>query len=215
MPIVLADGDVLRNAVRDRSASGEIEDARDHRHVQAVRRTDRYASERGRAAGPHGDFVGRRAARRRASRAVHRRLGHDLRNPLASLQAGLRLLLKARRPEKTAEIFGMMQNSIMRMSKLVDNVMDFARGRLGGGLTLDLSPEHLATALTQVIDEVRSSYPDSASKATSRRPRASGATVHASAQLFSNFSPMRRRTARRTGRSRSTRRQRATTSSCR
>jgi sigma-B regulation protein RsbU (phosphoserine phosphatase) len=87
-------------------------------------------------------------------------LGHDLRNPLASIQAGLRLLPKARPPEKAAEIVGMMQNSITRMSKLVDNVMDFARGRLGGGLTLDVALEDLAPALEQVIDEVRTSYPD-------------------------------------------------------
>ena len=58
-------------------------------------------------------------------------LGHDLRNPLASIQAGLRLLPKARPPEKAAEIVGMMQNSITRMSKLVDNVHGFRAGPAG------------------------------------------------------------------------------------
>ena len=121
-------------------------------------------------------------------------LGHDLRNPLASIQAGLRLLPKARPPEKTAEIVSMMQNSITRMSKLVDNVMDFARGRLGGGLTLDVALEHLAPTLKQVIDEVRSSYPDCAIESDSRRPNGSGATVHGSDNCSPTCSPMRRRT---------------------
>ena len=66
-------------------------------------------------------------------------LGHDLRNPLASIDAGINLVQKAKSPKQTTEIFNMMQNSVMRMSKLIDNVLDFARGRLGGGLTLERS----------------------------------------------------------------------------
>ena len=31
----------------------------------------------------------------------------------------------------------MMQKSVLRMSSLIDNVMDFARGRLGGGIVLN------------------------------------------------------------------------------
>lgn len=86
-------------------------------------------------------------------------LGHDLRNPLASIQAGIRLLRKPQPPDSAGQVFDLMQNSIMRMAKLVDNVMDFARGRLGGGLTLDLSPEDLAPFLGQIIDELQTGLP--------------------------------------------------------
>jgi signal transduction histidine kinase len=88
-------------------------------------------------------------------------LGHDLRNPLASIAAGARLLLpKVNGDAQATEIFGMMQKSISRMTSLVDNIMDFARGRLGAGITLDRSPQSVQPILTQVIEELRSINPD-------------------------------------------------------
>ncbi len=86
-------------------------------------------------------------------------LGHDLRNPLAAVAAGTRMLVK--HPERAAEIAGHIQRSIARMAGLIDNVMDFAKGRLGGGLTLDThrsSP--MAPVLLQVIQEAQSAHPD-------------------------------------------------------
>src|SRR5471032_2820813 len=56
-------------------------------------------------------------------------LGHDLRNPLASIAAGTRMLTKAASNETASDILGLMQNSVARMSALIDNVLDFARGR--------------------------------------------------------------------------------------
>ncbi len=86
-------------------------------------------------------------------------LGHDLRNPLASVAAGTRLLL--RRPERAAEIAGHIEQSVSRMSGLIDNVLDFARGRLGGGLAMRLDPAvPIGPILAQVVQELRSAYPD-------------------------------------------------------
>ena len=54
-----------------------------------------------------------------------------------------------------------MQNTINRMSLLIDNVLDFARGRLGGGLTLQRLPnEPVEAVLNQVAAELRSSHMD-------------------------------------------------------
>jgi GAF domain-containing protein len=55
-------------------------------------------------------------------------LGHDLRNPLASIAAGTRMLTKEALREAAGEILGLMQKSVARMSALIDNVLDFARG---------------------------------------------------------------------------------------
>jgi signal transduction histidine kinase len=88
-------------------------------------------------------------------------LGHDLRNPLASIQAGVKLVRKAKSLEQAAELYELMQESILRMAKLVDNVLDFARGRLGGGLPVVMASENLAPLLQQVESEIRSVYPDS------------------------------------------------------
>jgi signal transduction histidine kinase len=87
-------------------------------------------------------------------------LGHDLRNPLTSIAAGARMITKVSK-EETFEIAALMQTSINRMSRLIDNVLDFARGRLGGGLTLQRNAnEPVDQILNQVVAELRSSHMD-------------------------------------------------------
>jgi signal transduction histidine kinase len=88
-------------------------------------------------------------------------LGHDLRNPLASIAAGMRVLLNNARSDQAPEIIAMIQKSVLRMSGLVDNIMDFARGRLGGGLTINPDTRMpLTPVIEQVIDEMRFAWPD-------------------------------------------------------
>ena len=87
-------------------------------------------------------------------------LGHDLRNPLASISAGARLLGRDAKTEREHQIVAMLQTTVMRMAGLIDNVLDFARGRLGGGITLDRdSFRPLEPVLHQVIDELRLASP--------------------------------------------------------
>jgi signal transduction histidine kinase len=87
-------------------------------------------------------------------------LGHDLRNPLASIDAAVRILLKTQDRERALEIIPMIQKSVMRMAGLVDNLMDFARGRLGGGLTIKRADEALGPIIEQVISELKLAWPD-------------------------------------------------------
>jgi len=88
-------------------------------------------------------------------------LGHDLRNPLASISAGATLLAKQRLEGNARTIVPLMQKSVVRMANLIDNVLDLARGRLAGGLKVDRDrDEPLAPALLQVVDELRSAWPD-------------------------------------------------------
>jgi signal transduction histidine kinase len=87
-------------------------------------------------------------------------LGHDLRNPLASIGAGTELLRKTPLNDKARSIVAMMDKSVSRMSAIISNVLDFARGRLGAGLTLAMSPTPLEPVLRQVIDELQSTHPD-------------------------------------------------------
>ena len=65
-------------------------------------------------------------------------LGHDLRNPLAAISAGARILQRsgALQEHKQLRVLDMINTTVTRMSDLIDNVLDFARGRLGGGITL-------------------------------------------------------------------------------
>jgi signal transduction histidine kinase len=63
-------------------------------------------------------------------------LGHYLRNPLAAIDGGMRLLSKRPLDDTALSIVKLMQGSVTRMSGLIDSVLDFARGRLGGGIAL-------------------------------------------------------------------------------
>ena len=86
-------------------------------------------------------------------------LGHDLRNPLFAVAAGVRSL--ERHPERASEIIVQMERSISRMSELIDNVLDFARGRLGGGFFAARDSEKpLEPVLLHVIEELRAVHPE-------------------------------------------------------
>lgn len=87
-------------------------------------------------------------------------LGHDLRNPLAALDAGTRLLGRSQLDETGAATLKLMQDTVRRMAGLIDNVLDFARGKLGGGLPVSRTPTQLQQALLQVVAEQRAARPD-------------------------------------------------------
>jgi phosphoserine phosphatase RsbU/P len=87
-------------------------------------------------------------------------LGHDLRNPLASISAGARILDRTVQSEKEHQVIAMMQTTVMRMASMIDNILDFARGRLGGGITLERdTAKPLEPVLAQVVDELRLASP--------------------------------------------------------
>jgi K+-sensing histidine kinase KdpD len=87
-------------------------------------------------------------------------LGHDLRNPLASIGAGTQLLQKAALDDTARSLVAMMDKSVARMSMIINNVLDFARGRLGAGLALNRATTALAPVLKQVVDELQTTHPE-------------------------------------------------------
>jgi signal transduction histidine kinase len=87
-------------------------------------------------------------------------LGHDLRNPLAAIHSGVELLRTMPQTQEAGEFLDMIQRSSARMAGLIDNVLDFARGRLGGGLVLTRTIDaNLGAALEQVVAELRTAWP--------------------------------------------------------
>ena len=86
-------------------------------------------------------------------------LGHDLRNPLSAVSSTAELLV--RRPESEVVRLGeRLKTTSRRMAKLIDDVMDFARGRLGTGIGVTLeSQTNMAGAFLEVIDELRQVHP--------------------------------------------------------
>lgn len=89
-------------------------------------------------------------------------LGHDLRNPLSGIGGGVELMMRQGLPDERRALIGaMVLASVTRMAGLIDDVMDFARGRLGSGLTLDRNAdEPLEPVLRQVVAELHTAMPD-------------------------------------------------------
>jgi signal transduction histidine kinase len=115
-------------------------------------------------------------------------LGHDLRNPLASVQAGTKLIGRLSADEKVRTTLSLMQKSVDRMANLIDNVMDFARGRLGGGIQLRRNSEQpLEPVLTQIIDELRASWPEREIQTEFRITKPVSCDRARLGQLFSNL----------------------------
>ena len=86
-------------------------------------------------------------------------LGHDLRNPLAAVEAGATLLGKAPLDSRSRLIVDGMKSSARRMGGLIDDVLDFARGRLGGGIPVALLDADVGPALTAVVAELQAAHP--------------------------------------------------------
>lgn len=86
-------------------------------------------------------------------------LGHDLRNPLASIVGATRLLRRETTSEKTLRVLEMMETSVHRMADLIDDVMDFARGRLGSGISIRREVAPLEPVLRQVMAELEVAQP--------------------------------------------------------
>lgn len=88
-------------------------------------------------------------------------LGHDLRTPLGSILLGADLLQFENPSPRAAGVIDRMKRSAQRMAGLVDDVVDFTRGRMGGGIALNMQHEaSLREPLTQVVEELRSAYPE-------------------------------------------------------
>ncbi|MBU8543287.1 MULTISPECIES: GAF domain-containing sensor histidine kinase [Roseomonadaceae] len=94
-------------------------------------------------------------------------MGHDLRNPLASVDACLRMLARTELAEKPAGLVQMAQRSVRRMAGLISDVMDLAAGRLRHGIPVSPgSGIALEEGLRQVVAEVAASAPDRRIEAT-------------------------------------------------
>ncbi|HEY6431560.1 MAG TPA: GAF domain-containing sensor histidine kinase [Acetobacteraceae bacterium] len=88
-------------------------------------------------------------------------LGHDLRNPLSAIGASAELLQKTPLTEKASRMVALIRQSVSRMSALIDDVLDFARGRMGTGLVLNSNADApLTPVLEQIIAELRVAWPD-------------------------------------------------------
>jgi signal transduction histidine kinase len=87
-------------------------------------------------------------------------LGHDLRNPVHAVYASGDMLERRLTDPKLLAFASRIKANARRMSALIDDVLDFARGRLGGGIGLELTDvDNVNAGLTRVVQELQDAQP--------------------------------------------------------
>jgi signal transduction histidine kinase len=83
-------------------------------------------------------------------------LGHDLRDPLGTIRITARILARNPRLRGHAE---RIEQACGRMQRLVDDVLDFARGHLGGGIPAAPAPCDMGALCRAAADEISAANP--------------------------------------------------------
>lgn len=88
-------------------------------------------------------------------------LGHELRNPLSAIVMGANALTKSEKlDDKLTRVAIRILNSAERMTRLVSDLLDFARTRLGADIPLTAARMDLVPACRQLIGELEAVHPD-------------------------------------------------------
>jgi signal transduction histidine kinase len=115
-------------------------------------------------------------------------LGHDLRNPLGAVLLSATYLLRDEALDAAAR--GAAQrivSSARRMSRLVDDLLDFTRTRLGQPLPLAVEPMSLAAVCEEVVREVETTHRGAVVQVLSKEDRQGTWDRGRVAQLLSNL----------------------------
>jgi PAS domain S-box-containing protein len=81
-------------------------------------------------------------------------VGHDLRNPLGSIiMSAATLLRRSRLDDQDAETAARIIRSSQRISRMVTQLLDLTRARLGGGLPIERTPTDLRDVFGNVVAE--------------------------------------------------------------
>ncbi|MBU2979329.1 HAMP domain-containing sensor histidine kinase [Alteromonas sp. C1M14] len=88
-------------------------------------------------------------------------LGHDIRTPLSSLKMGVDFLTDTLPDATSQQVLKRMDNSVNKMKRLINDVMDFTHGKMGKGITLNTrhSP-NLQSVLVHAVNELTALYPE-------------------------------------------------------
>lgn len=116
-------------------------------------------------------------------------LGHDLKNPIATIRMSSDILLKFGKEELVLRQAKMIKSTSFRMEALIDNILDFARGHLGEGIILSKKSDSAAlkTALEQVIKEIKIISPEREIEVSLDLPQELNCDANRISQLFSNL----------------------------
>lgn len=87
-------------------------------------------------------------------------LSHDLRSPLSAITAGAALLAaSANDDHRQARVAARILNSAQRMERMIGDLLDLTRTRLGGAIPLKRVPTDLQQVCDEVLLEVQAAHP--------------------------------------------------------
>jgi protein-histidine pros-kinase len=87
-------------------------------------------------------------------------LGHDLRNPLGTIKMTLALVHQRGLRAESAPKIDRALRAADRMERMIAQILDFARARLGGGIPIERREIHLADVVAHVVGEAQTRHPD-------------------------------------------------------
>ena len=85
-------------------------------------------------------------------------LGHDLRTPLQVILQSARVLPKVSGDQQQQAILH-IDRSARNIKRMVEDLLDVARTRLGASMPLELQPTDAAVVCRQLVEDVRAIYP--------------------------------------------------------
>ncbi|HUQ01669.1 MAG TPA: response regulator [Kofleriaceae bacterium] len=87
-------------------------------------------------------------------------VGHDLRNPLGAILTGTALIAEQGREQpRIVATVRRVENSALRIKRIVEQLLDMTRARLGGGIPVMAEPVPWRQLLAGVVDEATLTHP--------------------------------------------------------
>lgn len=87
-------------------------------------------------------------------------VGHDLRNPLSAIISAAQLALRREEGERLFKPLSRILSSGERMTRMIEQLLDFTRARAGGGIPVDPRPMDIGALGRQVLDEIEDANPE-------------------------------------------------------
>lgn len=87
-------------------------------------------------------------------------VSHDLRNPLNAILLSVNTLMRSDSVlQGHLKTVRRIANSAERMGRMISDLLDFTRGRLGGGIPINPRPANLRSICQQVLEEIEAGNP--------------------------------------------------------
>lgn len=91
-------------------------------------------------------------------------VSHDLRNPISAVLmcAGLlrRQIGHLNSEDRTQRLIEVLETSAQRATRLVTDILDFTKARLGGGIPIHITSNNLGDVCSQILAEIRATHPE-------------------------------------------------------